>query len=92
MPATSNKKAPPRLSPQEQIVSECLLNKKKCSVFFLYWNARKINVRVASRIEDRRMQQHVGVIVARINKKRRKFVIVPGGKAEPRTYKLTRRR
>lgn len=87
-------KAPAKLSPQEQRVLDRLMLAKSMNYIPIVrelYGAAKDSARLP-RLEHRKMQQHVGVIIARINKKRRKFVIVPGGKDAPRTYKLIRRR
>lgn len=84
------KKMPPKLSPQEDRVFKALLFAKSADVLQLYRIARATTYKQADRVPHRRRQQHVGVLVMRINKKRRKHVIVPGDR--PRTYKLTRRR
>lgn len=86
-------KAPPKLSPQEGRVYDALAKARTfgCSVFYLYRTAREMSALAAlkRRIKDRQMQQHVGVLVARLNKKRRRTMIVPGG---GHNYILRRRR
>lgn len=83
-----------KLSPQEKRVMFCLTvwrkeHKKPAPVERLYMHAREVSNRKLP--PHRVMQQHVGVIVARLNKKQRRFAILPGGKKHPRTYELTRR-
>lgn len=91
---------PVKLSPQEDRVFHYLKTARTrdrdvidngglCYVEKLYRCAKQTD---AKRLPaHRRMQQHVGVIVARINKKQKKYVIKPGGKDAPRTYVLRRR-
>lgn len=87
-------KVPPKLSPQEDRVH---LTLKGCGnsgadVGYLYAMATQRIGTKRSRIPHRKMQQHVGVLIARINKKRRRTIIVPGGKKLPHTYVIRRRR
>lgn len=88
------KKAPPKLSPQETRVLSVLMvmRKRTAHIDFLYRQAKVLSVAEIRKVPHRKMQQHVGVVIARVNRKRRKFVIKPGGKDAPRTYRLTRRR
>jgi len=89
----------PELSLQEERVYTSLLVRKGRSVGVhrLYSAAKRprpsgytsSEARAQDKIPHRKMQQHVGALVARINKKVKRFVIKPGD--EPRTYKLVRR-
>lgn len=83
-----------KLSPQEHRVLLCLeahrvTDNIPVSVEKLYRAAKLTDVKKLP--AHRRMQQHVGVIIARLNVKRKKFVVRPGGKDAPRTYVLRRR-
>lgn len=84
---------PVKLSPQETRVFDQLKLARsmnyKAVVVELYRAAK--DMKATPRVAHRRMQQHVGVIVARLNKKQKKYVIKPGGKDAPRTYVLRRR-
>lgn len=93
MKKSTKTKAPPKLSPQEgRVLARLMLAKKmnyRALVQELYCAAKDTTVEQASRVPHRRRQQHVGVLVARINKKRRRTMIVPGG---DHTYVIRRRR
>lgn len=78
-----------KLSPQETRVMAALRTSKVLPVEQLYSAAKKLIT--AARVPHRAQQQHVGVLIARLNKKQQRFTIKPGGKDHPRTYKLTRR-
>lgn len=83
-----------KLSPQESNVFNTLtkIRPLAASVFHLYCKAKGLSgkdVTAATVVSHRRMQQHVGVLIARINKKQRKFVAKPG--ESERTYVLRRR-
>lgn len=86
---TKKSKAPVKLSPQETKVMGAFSAARQLPVKTLYRVAR--GLKLSNKLPAHRaMQQHVGVLVARLNRKRRKFVIVPGDR--PRTYKIVRRR
>lgn len=80
---------PVKLSKQESQIFVVLKARKTMAVIDLYASAVGGVRAMKMRNQHRRMQQHVGVLIARINAKQRKFVIKPGD--EPRTYSMKRR-
>ena len=83
---------PKKLSKQEQRVYDVLMTAKgkAVDVTTLYMAAKNTTAKQVARLARRKHQQHVGVLAARINAKRAKYIIRPGRRGSG-TYSMKRR-
>lgn len=77
------------LGPQERTIIDALDGKASCSIFYLYRTVMRMPIAKATVIETRVMQQKIGGIVSRLNKKLKGRRVVTG-EAGTATYRLRR--